>query len=165
MPRLVAACLALAYALHAPPLAGATIESDAVQRWSDALKDSKDPAIGWFANDHDIPCAPGWSSFLCNHKVLPLGEVPLPLPSVTEPVRLNPEALDLVRLNGEFASFLCLYLAPEQESFLYSFGAHRAPSSSDTRLRLLRSELRAVGMLRPQPCNQNWCPLSPAGTS
>jgi hypothetical protein len=48
--------------------------------WAEALRGSSDPAIKWFANERDIPCAPGWGGFLCNEKLLPLGEVPLPLP-------------------------------------------------------------------------------------
>ena len=49
--------------------------------WAEALRGSSDPAIKWFANERDIPCAPGWGGFLCNEKLLPLGEVPLPLPA------------------------------------------------------------------------------------
>jgi hypothetical protein len=72
----------------------------ATQRFTRELAAADDPAIRWFANELDLPCAPGWSGFLCNQKDLPLGQVPLDLPPVTEPVRLNPVAMDLVRLNA-----------------------------------------------------------------
>ena len=49
-----------------------------------------DPAVRWFSNELDLPCAPGWTGFLCNEKLLPEGWVPTDLPSVTTPVRLNP---------------------------------------------------------------------------
>lgn len=49
-----------------------------------------DPAVRWFSNELDLPCAPGWAGFLCNEKLLPEGWVPTDLPPITMPVRLNP---------------------------------------------------------------------------
>ena len=52
--------------------------------------DAADPAVRWFSNELDLPCAPGWGGFLCNEKLLPEGWVPTDLPPVNTPVRLNP---------------------------------------------------------------------------
>eukprot|EP01051_Picozoa_sp_SAG22_P017745 SAG22_NODE_2810_length_2190_cov_1.417025_1_plen_112_part_00 len=43
------------------------------------LEQVPDPAKRWFETAFE-PCAPGWDGTYCNNKLLPLGEVPLPLP-------------------------------------------------------------------------------------
>ena len=55
-----------------------------------SAQEAADPAVRWFSNELDLPCAPGWGGFLCNEKELPEGWVPTRLPSVEQAVRLNP---------------------------------------------------------------------------
>ena len=55
-----------------------------------SAQEAADPAVRWFSNELDLPCAPGWGGFLCNEKELPEGWVPTRLPSVEQAVRLVP---------------------------------------------------------------------------
>jgi hypothetical protein len=45
------------------------------RRWYQSAEEAGDPAAEWHSAPPELPCAPGWGGFLCNEKLLPLGQV------------------------------------------------------------------------------------------